>query len=105
MGEGLMTIDAERLRTRDEEALRELFEALYPKLRQLTRHLTARSVPDTIDADDLANETLLCLYNNLDSLLAKSGSDPIDAVDLTLYAYRIARNLLDRYGRPATSAR
>jgi RNA polymerase sigma factor (sigma-70 family) len=98
----MKSIDAEKLRTRDEEALRELFEALYPKLRLLTRHLTARSVPGSLDADDLANETLFRIYKNLDSLLEKFGPDPIDPDALTRYAYSIARNLLvDSYRREA----
>lgn len=102
----MKSIDAEKLWQRDEDALRELFEALYPKIRLFARHLTARGVPSALDADDLANETLLRIYKNLDSILERLGPEPVDPDALpnalTRYAYIIARNLLvDSYRREA----
>ena len=92
-------LDAKKLAARDETALRELFDFLRPAIYRYCTVLTRRGDPAEINAEDLAQDTLLRIYRNLDQIIDRQPG-LVDKQALARYAYVVARNaMMDHYRR------
>jgi RNA polymerase sigma-70 factor (ECF subfamily) len=80
-----LTLDADKLRDRDEETLARLFDHLLPLLRQSA---TLRGATD-LDADDIVSEVLLNLLKDPDRL-----AEVATRGHLTAYCLAYARNAI-----------
>jgi DNA-directed RNA polymerase specialized sigma24 family protein len=92
-------IDSKKLEARDEAALRELFDSLYPRLVAYSRAIS-RSAHTEVDANDIAQETLLTIYRNLDRFLEKQPGRTLDKAAASRWAYIVARKWRGRYVSP-----
>src|SRR5262245_60528436 len=59
-------LNLQQIKDRDEGALHELFEYLFPRLKRLSYLYARRYGRNVLDADDLAHEALLKIYTHLD---------------------------------------
>lgn len=105
MAEGEIKLDIDGLRKRDEAALRGLFDFLLPALRNRAEWDVRRIGGHAVDAEDLAHQAILKIYENLDRFLGDDtgASDEERQKRLLMISIRVMRNLaLDharRYSR------
>jgi RNA polymerase sigma factor (sigma-70 family) len=86
-----LALNFQKIKDRDEAALRELFELLLPRLRYISRRYSGpRGYPD---ADELAQEALLKIYSHLD----KAPMD--DTQRFMSWCMVVARNVAVDYAR------
>jgi RNA polymerase sigma factor (sigma-70 family) len=101
MPEDEIQLDIEGLRSRDENALRDLFDHLLPFLRQRAEWEVRRFGGHAMDADDLAHQALMKVYENLDRFIGDDSTPDQDVLRrLRSISFTILRNMaMDTYRR------
>src|ERR1039458_3657909 len=92
-------LDLAALRARDEGQMRLLFEYLYPRLRRYAQALGGSQRTGGLDAEDLAHQTIISIYQSLDRILLgfdETAGSPEQF--LFHYSLRVLRNKsIDQY--------
>jgi RNA polymerase sigma factor (sigma-70 family) len=106
----LVQLDEQKLRDRDKEALRALFDYLYPRLIHFVLIRFGPGSDPKYFAEDIAQEALMRVYQNLDRFLDLAEKSPEERTDeglervdvesrILAFARNAARNVMAEYFR------